>query len=138
MSRSRSTSRRQRGDALLEALIGILLMSIVGLGLVYTTSRVAVSQKDMNLQNLAVSQLRDLLQRNGSGSLDLCASAPNLLLPNQMVLPVTVAGCGSTLSASVTRTGEASPRQLTGLSGPLTLSVSDPALGGEIRVGGGL
>ncbi|MCY1267956.1 hypothetical protein D9M68_216880 [compost metagenome] len=137
MSRSPSTSR-QRGDVLIEALIGMLLMAIVGLGLVYTTSRVAVSQKDMNLQSLAVSQLRDLLQRNGSGTLDLCAGAPNLLLPNQLSLPVTVSGCASSLAVSVGKRSDSARLELTGLRGPLSLSVSDPALGGEVRVGGGL
>lgn len=137
MSRSPSNSR-QRGDALIEALIGMLLMSIVGLGLVYTTSRVAVSQKDMNLQSLAVTQMRDLLQRNGSGTLDLCASAPNIQLPNQLVLRVQVSGCNSNLSVSVGKSSDTARRTLTGVQGPLSLSVSDPALGGEVRIGGSL
>ncbi|WP_437882451.1 hypothetical protein [Pseudomonas sp. LRF_L74] len=58
----------QRGDILLESLIGMLLMSIIGLGLVYTTSRVSVSQKDMNLHNLVVSKLREELQAGNCAS----------------------------------------------------------------------
>lgn len=62
MSHLSSTPYKQRGDILLESLIGIVLMAIVGLGLVYSASRVAVSQKDMNQQNIVVSQMREALQ----------------------------------------------------------------------------
>ncbi|TBU95898.1 type IV pilus modification PilV family protein [Phytopseudomonas dryadis] len=62
MTSSSRFSDRQRGDILLESLIGMLLMAIVGLGLVYAASRVAVSQKDMNQQSIIVSQMRELLQ----------------------------------------------------------------------------
>jgi hypothetical protein len=124
-----STERcRQRGDILLEALIGILLMAIIGLGLVYVTSRVAVSQKDMNLQSLAIAQLRDLLQRNGAG-INLCSGSPQISLPSIGTLSVTVAGCSTTASATVG--GQA----VTGIASPLTLSVSNAALGGEVSVG---
>lgn len=59
MSKSHFTNRtQQRGDALIEALIGMLLLAIIGLGLAYSTSRVSVSQKDMNVHNLVVSKLR--------------------------------------------------------------------------------
>ena len=53
---------KQRGDILIEALIGMLLLAIIGLGLVYIISRVSVSQKDMNVHNLVVSKLRAELQ----------------------------------------------------------------------------
>ncbi|TBV09060.1 hypothetical protein DNK34_03795 [Pseudomonas dryadis] len=46
----------------------MLLMSIIGLGLVYTTSRVSISQKDMNLHNLVVSKLREELQAGNCNS----------------------------------------------------------------------
>ena len=52
---------RQRGDILLEALIGMLLLGIIGLGIVHVISRVSVSQKDMNVHNLVVTKLRTQL-----------------------------------------------------------------------------
>ncbi|WP_314409512.1 hypothetical protein [Pseudomonas kuykendallii] len=125
---SSTDRRRQRGDILLEALIGILLMAIIGLGLVYVTSRVAVSQKDMNLQSLAIAQLRDLLQRNGAGT-DLCGGSHQISLPSIGTLNVTVTGCGTTANATVG--GQA----LSGIASPLTLSVSNSALGGEVSLG---
>lgn len=72
-STDRCAPRRQvRGDALLEALIGAVLMAIIGLGLVYATSRAAVSQRHTNVQNLAVNRLRTLLQDDGIS--DGCAT----------------------------------------------------------------
>ncbi len=67
MSKSRLTNKaKQRGDIMLDALIGMLLLTIIGLGIVYVTSRVSVSQKDMNVHNLVVSNLRADLQTGNS------------------------------------------------------------------------
>lgn len=63
MSKLRSISKaRQSGDILLGALIGMLLLAIIGLGIVYIISRVSISQKDMNVHNLVVGHLRAELQ----------------------------------------------------------------------------
>lgn len=70
---------KQRGDILLESLIGMLLMSIIGLGLVYAASRVAATQGEMNKQNIAVSEMREMLQQQGRA---LCsASEPSISIP---------------------------------------------------------
>lgn len=53
---------KQRGDIMLEALISMLLLTIIGLGLIYTIARVSVGQKDMNVHNFVVSKLRAELQ----------------------------------------------------------------------------
>lgn len=58
----KTTAGRQRGDALLEALIGIVLMAVVGLGLAYSTARAANSQRYLNTQNLAIAEIREKLQ----------------------------------------------------------------------------
>lgn len=64
---------KQRGDILLESLISMVLMSIVGLGLVYAASRVAATQGEMNKQNIAVSEMREMLQN--STQRDNCSSS---------------------------------------------------------------
>ncbi|MFV3385349.1 hypothetical protein ACNFCJ_07840 [Pseudomonas sp. NY15364] len=88
MSRLSNTPLKQRGDILLESLIGIVLMAIVGLGLVYSASRVAVSQKDMNQQNIVVSQMRALLQQQGRA---LCSgSTPSISIPPNESIELTV------------------------------------------------
>lgn len=137
-SRFCSRSRRlQRGDILLESLIGIVLMSIVGLGMVYATGRVATSQKDMNLQNLVVSQMRELLKSRGE---TLCPSG------TEITIEVPSAPSGQVVLESVCQNG---PTSLT--VGSDTFSVSAPArwvaletkntdsntalFGGVIRVG---
>lgn len=103
MSRSYEQPCRQRGDILLESLIGIVLMAIVGLGLVHSAAKVAVSQKDMNEQNILVSQMRALLQERGQR---LCSgSVPSIRVPPDKTVAL-VASC-SNAPAMVTIGGDA-------------------------------
>ncbi|MFZ2753433.1 MAG: hypothetical protein WAZ48_08285 [Lysobacteraceae bacterium] len=64
----------QRGDILLESLIGVLLTGILGAGIAHVSSRISVGQHDAKLENIVVERLRDRLQRDG---LTLC-DAPAL------------------------------------------------------------
>lgn len=97
MSRSFSPSpRRQRGDVLMESLIGLVLMSVIGLGVTYATSRTLVSQRDMNVQNLAVAQMRNVLQQYGT---TLCPGGTNTA---KAVLNLPTAVSSSTLNLDVT------------------------------------
>jgi len=137
MSRSyKLASRRQQGDVLLESLVGILLMALIGLGITYAASRAAVSQRDMKLQNIVVSQMRSLLEQNGAL---LCTTNAALLvvsIPTQTnTLPI-VATCTSAPAVTV----GTSTTPITG--GPqqssvvLTTRSSDSSIfGGIIRVG---
>ncbi|SEI02042.1 type IV pilus modification PilV family protein [Pseudomonas asplenii] len=134
MFRSYKLPAHQRGDVLLESLIGILLMSIIGLGITYASSRAAVSQRDMKLQNIVVNQMRSLLEQNGAL---LCSSKAALLvvsIPTQTdTVPIT-ATCTSAPAMTVgtsTITG-GTPQS----SVVLTTRSQDSALfGGIIRVG---
>lgn len=76
-ARSTDPRRRQRGDALLEALIAMVLASIIGLGLTYATARMANSQRYMNAQNMAVHEMREELLKKGFTADELC-DADNL------------------------------------------------------------
>lgn len=71
--KSFTLQRRQRGDALFEALIGLVLMAIVGLGLAYTSSRAINAQRYLNTQNLAITEVRSQLQLQT----DLCDGTPD-------------------------------------------------------------
>ncbi|MBV6753291.1 hypothetical protein KV580_23475 [Pseudomonas chlororaphis] len=135
MSRSyRSVPKPQRGDILVEALFGILLMSIIGLGITYVASRAAVSQRDMKLENIVVSQMRSLLEQNGAL---LCTTNAALLvvsLPTQTAPQPIVATCTSPLPVTVGTsviTGGAPQSSVV-----LTTRPQDTSMfGGIIRVG---
>ncbi|MCO8167168.1 type II secretion system GspH family protein [Pseudomonas sp. 21LCFQ02] len=102
MSRSFKPARhRQRGDILLESLIGIVLMSIIGLGMTYATSRAAVAQRDMKVQNIAVSQMRDLISRYGKTLCDTNASLAKITLPTQTAAVMLDASCTNAPNATL-------------------------------------
>ncbi len=61
--------RRQRGDALLEALVGIVIATIMGLGLSYSASRMMVSQRYVAAQNAVLEQMSNSLSSNGVSNL---------------------------------------------------------------------
>ena len=55
----------QRGDALLEALVGILLLAILGLGLSYAAARMLASQRYAATHGIVVAQMRNALETQG-------------------------------------------------------------------------
>lgn len=131
MKISKFTNRRnQRGDFLIESMIGVLLMGIVGAGVTYTTSRVSVSQQQLAMQEITISTLRGLLLANGTG-FDVCSATPNVYLPNGEVLRVEVSAADCNNEATATIDGV----ELAGIDTPIVLTVRSPTLG-EIRVGG--
>jgi Tfp pilus assembly protein PilV len=65
-SASFDSKSRQRGDTLIEALVGVLLMSIVGIGMIHIATRVQQTQTDMHIQNYIVVQMRNLLHVYGT------------------------------------------------------------------------
>lgn len=56
------TSTRQQGFSMIEAMIAILLVSILGLGMVYATSTLLTTQRFSTTQSIAIIQLREYLQ----------------------------------------------------------------------------
>lgn len=63
--RCTDTRRFQRGDALLEALIGILLLAILGLGLSHSAARMLSSQRYAATHSIVVAQMRNAVQTLG-------------------------------------------------------------------------
>ncbi|WP_374417109.1 type IV pilus modification PilV family protein [Ectopseudomonas oleovorans] len=120
------SKRSQRGDTLIEALIGMLLMVIVGLGMSHAAARATVSQRDMNVQQLIVSQMRNLIASRG---VDLCTGS---------LSPITVSGQEITLEADCPSIPLNTSLGLTALR-RVTLATTNAAstfnLGGEITVG---
>jgi prepilin peptidase dependent protein A len=115
---------RQRGDALLESLVGIVIASIMGLGLAYTASRMVASQVYVTTQNAVIDQMASALAVNGMST--LCAGTTQA--------SVTVAGSTLTLpaptctNAAVTVTSSAGPPAVTLPAGVVTsMTLSTPS-----------
>ena len=53
----------QRGDFLVEAIIGLALMAVVGIGVIHMNGRISASKHETSIQDLAITQMRDLLQK---------------------------------------------------------------------------
>jgi len=56
---------QQRGDALLEALIGVLLTSVIGLGLAFSAARIQKSQHYQTTQNVVLASMINSMSANG-------------------------------------------------------------------------
>ena len=66
--------RAQRGDALLEALVGILLLALLGLGLSHAAARMLAAQRYAAAHGIVVAQMRNALETQGIA--DLCITPP--------------------------------------------------------------
>ena len=66
--------RRQRGDMLLESLVGVLLLSILGAGMANVAGRVLNAQHETRVADLAVVEMRRMLQQQGESLCDGPAS----------------------------------------------------------------
>ena len=69
----------QRGDMLLEALIGVAITALVGAGMAHVTARILNDQHDTAVGALVVNQLRNVMQVSG---VDLCGDTTPLAQKN--------------------------------------------------------
>jgi hypothetical protein len=120
----------QRGDILVESLIGVVLMSIIGLGMIAVTARVEVSHRYSNAQGLAVGQMRNLLQQYGNQLCSDSSLAVISLPPNDRTVDLQVA-C-ATPAISVNGVALESPPDSVTLSTP---SEASDYFGGVVKVG---
>ncbi|MFC3653631.1 hypothetical protein ACFONN_18895 [Dyella humi] len=128
----RDRKKSQRGDVLLEALISVLVMSFIGAGTIYATTRMEVGAKNARLDGIAASQMRLMLQQYGSS---LCPGQSNnslakVVLPlTNTVHPVTVQ-CLSAASVTIGGVSVTQPSSVV-----LCIPHSDTAFEGSIMVG---
>lgn len=89
----------QRGGILIESIVGMLILGIVGGGIMHSTARMTVAQRDMAVHSVAINQMRTILMSGvtaAGGS--PCTTAPTVSLPgNNQPQTVTVSGCAPTL-----------------------------------------
>lgn len=98
--------RKQAGDALLDALIAMVLASVVGLGPVYVASRGAVAQTQAAYQNMAVVEMRKLLAAQGPA---LCGTTPTITVNKVDATAGTTTAVINQLPVTVTCTDRAAP-----------------------------
>lgn len=127
----RAISARERGDVLLEALIGTLLMGIVGLGLVYSASKVEVSHSQATANNLAISQMRSRLQQYGPSLCDTEADKAFITLPPDDTKITLDAQC-SDITATVQGVAIDDPPKAVVLTTPQS---ANRYFGGALKVG---
>ena len=112
----------QKGSTLLEALVALVLTSIIALGGALSIGKIMKAHRQSNIQQIAVNQLRVLLQSGSS----LCGTtpAPTITINNQ------------SLNVTVTCTNQATTVKGANVTITKTvLSVTDSSLGGEVKVG---
>jgi hypothetical protein len=119
----------QIGDMLIEALIGLVLMAIVAVGVTTITSKVEKGKREMSVQDLAVSQLQELLVKNGNGTLDLCDGTPETIILPDETITVDPSGCTKVVA---TINGVA----LTDLKQPIVLTATSTKNSAVYTVGG--
>jgi hypothetical protein len=61
----RSFESGQRGDMLLEAMVGVLITAIIGAGLAHVVARVGSAQHDSAVDALVISEVRNVMQTVG-------------------------------------------------------------------------
>lgn len=95
-SMPRSCSR-QRGGMLLESIIGMLILSLVGGGIMHSTARMTVAQRDMAVHAVAINQMRNILMSGVTpAGGNACATAPSITLPGEsQPQQVVVKDCGT-------------------------------------------
>ena len=90
--------RRQRGEMLLEALVGVLITSLIAAGLAHVQARLMTSQRATKVERLVVGQLREQLQTSG---VNLCTSGTVALeLTSDLTRNATIT-CGDVEQISV-------------------------------------
>ena len=121
--------RKQAGDALLDAMIAMVLAMVVGLGPIYVVSRGAVVQTQASYQNMAVVEMRKLLATQGPA---LCGTTPQITVNkvgapsgNPAVLDLAVAvTCSDRPATGITIGGVSVDPTLTGAAKTVSLSVT--------------
>ena len=121
--------KHQQGFSLLEALVAMVLTSIIAVGGALSMGKIMQVQRQSNLQQIAVNELRNLLREDGQ---KLCETSPpeaQQIEINGKDITVNVTCTPSTIRVGTTDTQIISP----------VLSVkgedANQLFGGEIKVG---
>ena len=92
------SEHRQRGDILLEALVGVLIAALAAGGIAHLAGRVNDSQRQAKVEQLALEQMRNKLNDDG---VTLCGTTPSLTLPGDLTPTIAVPCSDPTTSVTV-------------------------------------
>ena len=92
------SEHRQRGDILLEALVGVLIAALAAGGIAHLAGRVNDSQRQAKVEQLALEQMRNELHDDG---VTLCGTTPSLTLPGNLTPTIDVP-CSDPTTVTVT------------------------------------
>lgn len=94
--RAQARIRRQQGDALMEGVMAMLLSGVVGLGMVYSISKMAASQRQTVVVAHAVDSVRAVAQRDGMAA--ICSGTGVASLPGGVTQSCSVQSDALTIS----------------------------------------
>ncbi|GAA4999770.1 hypothetical protein GCM10023206_00940 [Acinetobacter puyangensis] len=125
----------QKGVGLLEALVAVLLSSIVILGAAYSTGRILANQKQTNMQYIVINELRTKLQTATTAEKkDWCdgTGIPTITLPGESTTQNITVTCAS---VNVTVNSTASNNKTIAMTQPIKFEIESALLGGKLTVG---
>lgn len=128
---------KQIGGMMIESLVGLLILSVVGGGVMHATSRMANTQQQQAMNNIAVNQMRSLLMNRASANgTDLCTGQHKVKVPGQAAeVALTIEGCANANLeiSNVKINGTALPAQPVSSMRPVVLEMGED--NSLIRVG---
>ncbi len=137
-NRQLGSRAKQLGGMMIESLVGLLILSLVGGGVMHATARMANTQQQQTVNNIVVNQMRSLLMnRATSAGTDICSGAQSVSVPGQATpTALTVKGCGNTTVKikNIRVGGAALGEQSVSTLRPVVLELGSDA--NLIRVGG--
>ena len=118
--------RTQRGDMLLEAMVGMIIVGLVSAASVYTVGRSAKAQNGANVRAQVIEQVRAQLIQQGP---HLCGNLTNVTVNGNVQIPVTIT-CQQYVNASVQLPGLAASAVAVAATqaSQITASASAPGL----------
>ncbi len=102
MSKRGESPGRQRGDILLEALIGVLVAGLVGAGMAHLLARTLDQQRQAAVARLALDGMDRQLAESG---VQLCGTSPSLALPSALGDKAIAVACATASGLGVTLDG---------------------------------
>jgi Tfp pilus assembly protein PilV len=135
----KSSPSQQRGIALLEALISLVIITIACAGSLYVVSRANVTKTEMSMQHITVHTLQQKLSNHHAINNNACAPTWHVNLPGVADghRPAVDAqhGCGNAVAGQEVQVGGTT---IPNMPGRIILMADDAfdMVGGDIVVGG--